>query len=333
MLRRLAPALALLLAALAAWGAGVWLAGAAERLTRDELARALALAEVPWVQVQVDGLTAHLTGQAPSEGARLAALRAAAQVVGPGRLTEDITTPPPPDLAAPAFRIEALRQGAQLSLVGLVPAAEGVEPVVAAFAAVAEGVEVADMLQTAAHPAPPGWSTAMAFATQALRRLEIGRVSLAPGRIEIQALVEDAESRARLETELRALAPPGQVLVLDLVAPRPVLSPFLFRLVREGGVLRLEACAADTEAARAEIERALRAAGLSGRIACPVGLGAPSPRWARAVERGIAALDRLPEGSITLTDLSVRLEAPHDADRAAFDAAAGWLPNCPRPSC
>jgi OmpA-OmpF porin, OOP family len=317
--------LAFALAAALAWLAGVWIAGAAERITRDELERSLTTAELPWVRFEVDGLNAHLTGAAPSEHARLAALRAAAEVVGPGRLSEAMTLPRALGLVAPVFRIEAMRRGSDVSLVGLVPEADGTEALVARFAAIAPEVQMADMLQTAAHAEPPGWGAAVDFAARALARVEVGRVSVGAGRIEVHALVPDLETRRRLEADLRAVAPRGSVLALDLVAPRPVLAPFLFRLSREGGALRLEACSADSEEARAAIERVLRAAGLTGRPSCQVGLGTPSPRWVQAVEQATAALMRLPAGSVTLSDLSVRLEAPHDTDRAAFDRAAGRL--------
>lgn len=320
------PALAFFaLAAGLAWLAGVWMADAAERLTRAELARRLVLADLPWVQAEVDGLTAHLRGAAPSEAARLTALRAAAEVVGPGRLSDAMTVPRAPGVVAPVFRIEVMRKEAELSLVGLVPEGDGAEALAARFAAAAPDAELADMLQTAAYPAPPGWEAGVGFAVQALGQFQVGRISVSPGRIEVQALVDDPDARRRLEAALRAIAPQGQVLALDLVAPRPVLAPFLFRLANEGGALRLEACAADTDAAREGIERALRVAGLVGRASCQVGLGVPSPRWAQAVERSIAALMRLPAGMVSITDLSVHLAAPHDTDRADFDRAAGRL--------
>lgn len=317
----LAFALALLIAGLA----GVWLAGAAERRTGGDLARALDGADLGWVQVRVDGLTAHLSGQAPSEFARLTAIRAAAGVVGAGRLSDDIALPRAQAAVAPVFRIEAMRNEGELSLVGLVPAAMGEDGAAARLAAVGDGVRVADMLQAADHPEPPGWTLAVDFAAQALARLPVAQVSVTAGRIEVQALVDNAEARQALLTELRTLAPRGQVLVLNLMAPRPVIAPFLLRLTLEDGEARLEACAADTPAAERAIEAAARALGLAGRFACPTGLGAPSPRWAQAVEQSLAALARLPAGTVTLSDLSVRLEAPHDTDRDTFDRAAGAL--------
>lgn len=315
----------MLLAAAVAWSIAGLLAGAAERQTQEDLTSALNGAGLGWVEFQVDGLTAHLTGRAPGESARLAALRVAAGVVGAGGLTEEIDLPRSQAAVAPVFRIEAMRNGADLSLIGLVPASMGAETLAARLTARVPGVELADMLQSADHPEPPGWGAAVDFAAEALNRMPVAQVSVSAGRIEVSALVDSPEARRALETELRGMAPRGQVLTLDLVAPRPVIAPFLFRATRVNGALRLEACAAGTETGRSAIERAARAAGMAARFNCPIGLGVPSPRWPQAVEQGLAALARLPAGTLTLSDLSVRLEAPHDADRAEFDRIVGGL--------
>jgi OmpA-OmpF porin, OOP family len=322
--RLIAPAVFLLAAVLATLAA-VWMATAAERLTRDELTRALQAAGLGWVSAQVDGLGAHLTGTAPDEGARLAALRVAAGVVGAGRLSDAIEMPRRAGIVAPVFRIEAMRNGDDISLIGLVPLAMGEDAIVTRLTALSDRAEVADMLQTADHPEPPGWGPAIDFTVEALRRIGVGQVSVTAGRIEVHALVDSPEARAALTTELRALAPRGQVLTLDLVAPRPVIAPFVLRMTRDEGGVRLEACAADSDAAREAIERAARTAGLSGRFSCTVGLGTPSPRWAQAAERAIAGLTRLGAGTVTMSDGTVLLQAPHDVDRAVFDRVVGGL--------
>jgi len=313
------------LAAGLAWTIGTMLADGAERLTRSEIDRVLAPSELAWVSARVDGLNVHLDGRAPTEGARLAALRAAAEVVGAGRVSEAIELPRAEARVAPVFRVEAMRNQGDISLIGLVPAAMPAEHLLGRIAALGEGIEVADMLQSADHPEPPGWALALDFAVEALRRLPVAQVSVTAGRIEVHALVDSPDDRQRLTTELRAIAPRGQVLLLDLVAPRPVIAPFLLRLVREGGQARIEACAADSDVTRDAIERAARAAGLTGRFACPVGLGVPSPRWVQAAERSLAAAARLQTVTLTLSDLSVRLESPHDTDPEAFDRVAGRL--------
>lgn len=323
--RRLLAPLVFLLAGLAAWQVATLLADAAQRLTEAEVDSGLVAAEADWAAAAVDGLNVHLTGTAPSEGARLAAIRAVSMVVGAGRLSDEIEVPRDRSIVAPVFRIEAMRKHDDISLVGLVPLSMGEDAVVERMAAISGQVEVADMLQGADHPAPPGWEAAVDFAAEALTRLPVAQISVAAGRIEVHALVDSPEDRARLNRELRAIAPRGQVLALDLVAPRPVIAPFLLRLSRDADSTRFETCAADSEAALAVIERAARNAGMTGRFVCTIGLGTPSPRWGQAAERAIAALGRLPAGTVTLSDNSVILQAPHDTDPGLFDRTVGRL--------
>ena len=322
--RALAP-LTFLLAGLAAWMVATQLADTAQRMTAAEVDSGLASAGIGWVEASVDGLNVHLTGTAPNEGARLAAIRALSSVVGAGRLSDDIEVPRDRGIVAPVFRIEAMRNHDDISLIGLVPLSMGDEAVVERMAAISDRFEVADMLQSADHPAPPGWEAAVEFAAEALTRLPVAQISIAAGRIEVHALVDSPEDRARLNRELRALTPRGQVLALDLVAPRPVIAPFLLRLSRDADSTRFETCAADSETALAVIERAARGAGMTGRFVCTIGLGAPSPLWGQAAERAIAALGRLPAGSVTMSDNSVILQAPHDTDPGLFDRTVGRL--------
>lgn len=322
---RLLPPLVFLAATGLAGLTGLWLADAAERLTRDDLTRALREARLDWVEFDIDGMTAHLTGLAPDEGARLSALRVASGVVPAGRLTDAIEVPRGQAVVAPVFRIEAMRNQDDISLIGLVPQAMDGEAFLNRLGRLSAGAEVADMLQTADHATPPGWETAVEFAVAALERLAVGQVSVTAGRIEVHALVDSPAERERLTAELRERAPRGQVLVLDLVAPRPVIAPFLLRFSHTEAGGRLEACSAETEEGRQAIERAARAAGLAGRFNCTIGLGAPSPRWPQAAAQAIAAVGRLGAGTVTLSDQSVTFQAPHDIDREEFDRAVARL--------
>ena len=86
-------------------------------------------------------------------------------------------------------------------------------------------------------------------------------------------------------------------MTLDISAPRPVLTPFTLRFVKDEAGARFDACAADSEAARDRILKAALAAGASVRGTCTIGLGVPTPRWAEATEAGIAAIVQ-PGGSV-----------------------------------
>lgn len=297
-----------------------------ERRMRQSLDDAFVRASMPWVAVEVDGLAARLSGTAPDESQRIRALRIAGEIVDASRISEAIEVPIADGLVAPVFRLELMRNRDDLSVIGLVPARGDDADLVGQLLQAMPDAAISDMLQTADHAVPQGWVPASRFALSALTRFEVGRISVTSGRIEVEALVDSDEARRALETALRADAPVGSVLALNLVAPRPVVSPFLFRLDRQAdGVFRVGACSADSEQAADSIAQALRTAGYQGRSNCQLALGAPSPRWAEAVEQGIAALSQVGPGSLVISDASVSLTVPHDAPQSSFDAAVGRL--------
>ena len=312
-------------AALLALFAAALFADTLERQTRDDLQTAFTEAQMDWVEVATDGMRVHLSGTAPDEPARLAALRLAGGVVHSARLRDTIEARNTAGTVAPVFRIEALRNQDRISVIGLVPLVQGEAAIVERLTAIESEMAVADMLQSADHPPPPGWEAAVDYALGVLARLPVAQVSVTAGRIEVQALVDSAEARQRLETELRASAPRDQVVMLELEAPRPVIAPFVFRFVLDEGGARLEACSADSDADRDRILRAVRGAGATDRLGCTIGMGVPSPRWAQAVELGIGTLDGLGEGALAFSDTDVTLTVPHDVDEADFDRAVGRL--------
>ena len=67
--------------------------------------------------------------------------------------------------------------------------------------------------------------------------------------------------------------------------------------------------------------------GLTGQASCTIGLGVPSPNWAKASEMAIAALARLGRGSVTFADADITLVAAEGTDPALFDQVVGELEN------
>ncbi|WP_417601160.1 OmpA family protein [Pararhodobacter oceanensis] len=313
----LAVALALIVALL--------LAAGLERRSAQALAQAFDAADLPWVEVEVDGLQAALSGTAPTESDRIRALRVAGTVVDAARVSDSIEVPVSNAVVTPVFRIEMMRDRSDISVIGLVPGAEGEMPIVEELQAAVPDSEIADMLQSADHAVPAGWERAVDFAVNGLALFDIGRISVSAGRIEVEALVESAEAGERLATRLRGMAPRGQVLTLDLTPPRPVATPFLLRVDLSGGRWQLRACSADTEEAQAQIRNALQAAGMTRSATCPLALGTPSPRWGEAAAATIAALANLGEGNLTISDGDVALIVPHSVAANLFDRAVGRL--------
>lgn len=316
---------AFLVAAVLAAVFAIAMAGVIERTNTQSLNQAFDGAGLRWVDVETDGLRVQLSGTAPTESARLRALQVAGGVVDASRISETFEVVRNTVIVAPVFRIEAMRNNDDLSVIGLVPANPGEEAIIDRLTGLGGDAVVSDMLQTADHPAPPGWQAALDFTFEALEMMPVSQISVTSSRIEVHALVETATARAGLETRLHAMAPPDVVLMLDLVAPRPVIAPFTLRFVIDEEGARFDACAADSDQTRDLILRAARAAGATDRLDCTIAMGAPSQRWGTAAELAIGALAQLGAGVVTFSDGDLSLVVPASVAQGAFDRAVGRL--------
>lgn len=279
-----------------------------------------------WAEVEADGLQVSLSGIAPTEAVRFSALTTAGSVVDAARVIDDMGVAAQEALAAPKFSAEILRNESGLSVIGLIPTSTDREYVIARFASLAGSTGVTDLLETADYPAPEGWERALEFALSAMSSLPRAKVSIEAERVAITAITNSAQEKARLEQDLRRMAPRLVTLELDISAPRPVITPFTtrFQITPEGA--SFDACSADTELAAERIISAARAAGAENPR-CTVGLGVPTPRWADAVTSSINALTKLGGGSITIADADISLLALPETSQSDFDKVVGELEN------
>lgn len=283
--------------------------------------------DMTWAEVQADGLQVTLAGIAPTEAVRFAALSTAGTVVDAARVIDNMEVQAIADIAPPRFSAEILRNDAGLSIIGLMPNSTDREEVLDRISAISGRAPVTELIESADYPAPDGWEDALGFALTAMERLPRAKVSVEAGRVAITAITDSAEEKARLEQQLRRASPPGLRVSMEIAAPRPVITPFTLRLVKDEVSTRFDACSADTDATRNQILTAAREAGLEGNGQCTVGMGVPSPNWGRAVSQSIAALNELGGGSVTFSDADVTLVAAEGTPQADFDRIVGELEN------
>lgn len=321
----LLPLVVILLAAGAAVYTGTLAVAHIERAAASDVAHVLDFEGIEWAEVEVDGLLVSLSGTAPDEASRFRALSAAGTIVDDARIVDVTEVRAPEELAAPEFSISFLRNDAEISFFGLIPLAVDRDAIRAAVAAAAPEAKVSDLLQTADFPTPAGWQEALDFAIDALADLPRSKISASARKVEITAITDSRAARATTEARLNVAAPASLRLVLDITAPRPVISPFTLRAVLDDQGLRFDACTAATPEGRDAIIAAARAAGLRGQANCSLGLGAPSQRWADAVRAGLEGLVALGGGRITFSDGDVTLVALPGTGQALFDRVVGEL--------
>ncbi|MDG4649841.1 OmpA family protein [Roseibacterium sp. SDUM158017] len=278
-----------------------------------------------WAEVDADGLQIFLRGTAPDEASRFLAESRAGSVIDGDRVVNEAAIEIRDTAAAPRFSLDMLRNGDGIQIIGLVPGVDGGDEIADAIESIADGTEVTDMVETADYPAPDTWISALGYGLRALRQLPRSKVTVYADRVEVEAISDSPEQQSEWIADLQAARPAGVEVVLDISAPRPVFSPFTLRAVRDAEGSRFEACAADTARAHERILAAARAAGMEGDIACPIGLGVPSPSWAQAVEIGLNALHELPGGTLTFSDAYVTLVAAQGTGQDEFDRVIGEL--------
>jgi OOP family OmpA-OmpF porin len=316
---------------LAAAGLSLVAAGFSVRAIEDNSEYGVRLAldenELPWAEVQANGLQVVLTGTAPSEALRFKALSTAGGVVDAARVIDGMDIKDSGGIQAPRFSVEILRNEGGISLIGLVPAAIDRDSIMGQLSPMAGGGTVTDLLETADYPVPDNWDRALNFGIKALESMPRAKISIAADRVAITAMADSAEERRKLEVDLARRVPNGVRLALDISAPRPVITPFNLRFLIDNGKARFDACSADTEEAQTRILAAARAAGMEEKGICTIGLGVPSPNWARAAEQAIAALAKIGAGSVTFTDADITLMAAQGTEQALFDRVVGELEN------
>jgi OOP family OmpA-OmpF porin len=282
-------------AVLIAWGAAVLVEGISARAVKTRL-----LTEgITFAQVEADGLQIHLLGTAPNEAARYRVVNLVGGLIDSARIRDRMDVTPVKAVEAPRFSVEMLRND--------------------------DGIPLSDMIETADYPAPKGWDAALAFGMEALKLLPRSKISVAADQVAITAIAGSDTEKRTLETQLDAAKPEGLQVKIDISAPRPVLTPFTLRFVKDADGARFDACSADTEAARTKILMAAGVAGAIGRTTCTVGLGVPTPRWADAVTAGIDAVAQLQSATLTFSDADVTLLAGADVSQSDFDRVVGDL--------
>ncbi len=310
-----------LLAALIAWGGAV----AIERLSVSAVKSRLLTEGITYVEVQADGLQVHLIGTAPNEAARYRVVNLVGSLIESSRIRDKMEVTPVKAIEAPRFSLEMLRNDDGIQLIGLLPEGAAEAQLTETAQALTPEIALSDMIETAAYLAPEGWEAALAYGMDALQLLPRSKISVAQDRVAITAIAtSDAEKRT-LENRLTATKPAGLTVQIEISAPRPVLTPFTLRFVKDAQGVRFDSCSADTDAARARILAAANAAGVVGRTSCTVGLGVPTPSWAEATSAGIKAVAELSSGTITFKDADVSLQAGADVPQADFDRVVGEL--------
>lgn len=318
---------AFVLAAILSFAAASLAARGIEYVVERDTTTALSDQGLDWAEVATDGLLLTLRGEAASEAERFRAISTVSTVVAAERVIDEITVAPSMEVAAPRFSMEILRNGLDVSMIGLVPADFDTTQVVSRIEAIDSEISVVNMLETASHPVPFGWEQAVSYGLDALGLIPTSKISIGADQVEVTGLAGSERERDEMRDKLTRDRPRGLIASVSISAPRPVITPFTLRFVIDEAGARFDACSADTPEARAAILSAARAAGATGVLNCTIGLGSPTPRWQAGAVEAIRALAQAGAGSVTLADADISLVVPSSVAAEVFDQTVGALEN------
>ena len=118
------------LAAGASFLAASYSVTAIEETSEIEIRNAFDLNDLPWAEVEADGLRVMIAGTAPTEAARFQALSLAGTLVDAERLIDEMDVAAVAALAPPRFSAEVLRNTSGISIIGLIPTARDRDEIV-----------------------------------------------------------------------------------------------------------------------------------------------------------------------------------------------------------
>lgn len=298
-------------AAGAAWLLAPRLAALAEARYAAQVSATLTAGGHSWAAGDVDGLTATLSGAAPSDAAaaEAAALIAA---ISPMLTVRNAVTEAPD--VAPAIippQLEILKSRDDLILSGALA-----DP---AMAAALDGD--AALLRYGAAPFDAAWPATAAHLNRLAGALSHARITLSEGEIIVVGLAETDAARRALAPVIDQLSSLGWRVTTRIDAPPPVLAAFRLTVAKSPDGAEI-ACAAASTADAATIEAAARDQ-LGARTRCAIGAGAPDAAWPRAAAAVFAALAPADAAEAVLTGKALTLTfAPPTTAEAAARAQA-----------
>jgi OOP family OmpA-OmpF porin len=296
-----------------------------ENLSASAVKSRLLTEGITWADVEADGLQVRLIGTAPNEAARYRLANLVATMVDASRLRDEMELTPVKAFEAPRFSLEILRNDDGIQIIGLMPIGDDEAVLVEKGKVLAAAAPFSEMIETANYPASADWEAALSFGLRAFEMLPRSKISISADRVAVTAIATSASEKRAFEADLALAQPKNLKTDIQISAPRPVLTPFTLRFVKDAQGARFDACAADSEIARDVILQAAIAAGAPDGADCTIGLGVPSPRWAAATALGIAAVGQLASGNVTFKDADVTLQAGADVTQRDFDRVVGDL--------
>lgn len=290
--------------------------------TQAELEQALYAGGIDWAEIEPDGFTIILRGRAESKAEQARAVKIARLIFGDNLIDETSSTEAAGSVepSLPPF-VEILKNGDDFSFVGRMPTGETSAIFIRYVESLGASAKVTNITEPIENE-PENWLPAFEFALRLAPLADQAIINISPGAVVLEAVPMSPNWQQGFEEMAEKLRPEGVALTVNISAPRPVISPYVFILDLAAPEAAICSAQDEAEAARifATVEQMI---GL--QIECDIGIGAPSRQWRAAIDAGLAALAGLGGGRLEISDADIWLTAPKGMDLADFETIAQTL--------
>lgn len=309
-------------AAFFAIGAGVaWLIASStiswvERSQKAEIEQAFYAGGIDWADAKADGFVVTLAGDADGTASQARAVKIARLIFGDTLMDETtVRQVAEAELERVQPFVEILKNGNDFVFLGQMPQGETTQVFARYVANLSDNATISNVTEPIDNT-PENWLPAFEFALRLAPLTEQSILNITPGLVELEAVAITANWQQGFEELAENLRPDGVQLIVNISAPRPIISPYRFML--DVAAPDTAVCAAQDEVEATKIATKVeRLIGL--RIKCDVGIGAPSTHWRAAVEAGLNALAGLGGGRLEMVNAEVTLSAPEGVLQQDFE--------------
>ncbi|MCI4662168.1 MAG: OmpA family protein [Neomegalonema sp.] len=263
------------------------------------------------IEVSADGLVVEIAGKVRSSNDHDVVLGTIQNMTGVARIVDNVFVVEPLMDGTP-LKLVLQRDGQAVTLTGEAPNFES-RDLLAAQAELLRGeAEFLNLMKAQDRGSAPDWFIAAEATIDAVSALRVGRGEVFENKVVIVGAAIDGAARDEILAMLQARLPSKYTQELEISAPPPLLSPYVFSARMNADGIDIGRCAVPDARLRSVVAGAVKSAGrklVDERAqTCVIAHGAPNEQWSDAVVRSIEAMTTLQEGAVRIVDDQVLIE-------------------------
>lgn len=263
--------------------------------------------ENSWASVDVDGVQVTIRGKAPNENQRLKTIKFFQTTLAPTLITDRTGIQIPAQVTKENFKLIILKENDNISVIGLVPNKNYQESIISSISGypnVKINVEVSNNKNT---KMPIALESDLKLVADLLSLFSQGTISINSEKIHINILSLNNHDARQLKHKLSDKIKFKSNFLVDIVAPKTLISPYYFEYSIDNNIGTLNTCSFETVSDRDSVITQTKKFPLKVIPNCNIGIGSPTSNWVDTVKATVTLLQEIGEGSLKFSDLEIKL--------------------------